>query len=255
MRVLVTGGTGRLAEHLFASPGASDMTWRILSRRPASARHEVVNGDLSAGTGVAEAVRDVDAILHLASDPAHPEHDVRSAEHLVRAAATARVAHLVYLSIVGVDRIPYRYYQAKHAAEGIVAGGGTAWTIVRATQFHSFIDSLLSRAVRIPGLILVPAGVAVQSVADGEVAARLINALRAGPAGRARDFAGPEILPAKTVARAWRTARRFRRRVVSVPIPGAVARAFRTGANTAPAGDRGRETWAEWLRTRYGARV
>lgn len=252
MRVLITGGTGRLAARVFARPGASRVAWRVLSRRPAAGPHEAVAGDLVTGAGVPDAIRGVDAILHLASDPARPGNDVRAAEHLVRAAKAARVGHFVFLSIVGVDRIPYPYYQAKFRAEDVVAGGGTPWTILRAAQFHSFIDWLLSQTLRIPGLTLVPAGFAVQSVADDEVADRLLGALRADPSGRARDFAGPEILPASAAARAWLAARRLGRAILPVPIPGAVARAFRTGANTAPAGDRGHETWAEWLRTRYG---
>lgn len=250
MRVLITGGTGRLAAHVLAT-AAPDVSWRVLSRRPQPGPHEAAVGDLVTGAGVADAVQGMDAVLHLASDPTRPADDVRSAEQLVRAAAAARVGHLLFLSIVGVDRIPYPYYQAKLAGEAIIAGGAVPWTILRATQFHSFVDWLLSRTLRVPGLILVPAGIAVQSVADGEVAARLVGALRAGPARRARDFAGPEILTASVAARPWRRARQLGRAIVPVPIPGAVARAFRTGANTAPDGDRGRETWGDWVRRRY----
>ena len=93
----------------------------------------------------------------------------------------------------------------------------------------------------------VPAGWWVQSVADVEVADRLIDVLRDGPAGRLRDCAGPEILRVSAAARTWAEIRRVRKPVIPVPIPGAVARAFRTGANTAVDADRGTITWRTWL--------
>lgn len=248
MRVLITGGSGRLAQHLLSRPAASAFSWRVLSRRSAPpGRSDWAVGDLVSGEGLAAALEGIDAVLHLASDAAHPQNDVRAAEQLVRATASAGVKHVIYLSIIGVDRIPYRYYQAKHAAEEVLAAGSAPWTILRAAQFHSFIDWLLHQALRVPGLILVPAGFRVQSVADEEMADRLIEVLRAGPAGRPRDFAGPEIMSASDAARTWRRVRRVRRAIAPIPVLGAVGRAFRTGANTAPESDRGRVTWSEWL--------
>lgn len=251
MRVLITGGTGRLAHHIFAHSAAAALSWRVLSRRPAADNRDWAVGDLVSGTGVAAALEGVEAVLHLASDPAQPARDVRATEHLVRAAGTAGVRHLLFLSIVGVDRIPYPYYEAKRAAERIIEEGAVPWTVLRAAQFHSFVDWLLAQALRLPGLIVVPAGFRVQSVAEEDMAQRLLDALAAGPVGRAADFAGPEILRASDAARQWRRAKRLRRAVAPVPVPGRVARAFRTGANTAPDGDRGVETWGAWLARRY----
>lgn len=198
-------------------------------------------------------MENIDAVLHLASNPAHPQDDVRAAEQLTEAAAKTGVRHLLFLSIIGVDRIPYPYYEAKLAAEQCIAAGAVPWTIVRAAQFHSFVDWLLYQTLRVPGLMLVPAGFSVQSVADTAVADRLLDAIRMGAVGRTKDFAGPEVLPADEVARLWRRARHVRRLLVPVPLRGAVARAFRQGANTAQLGDRAGATWAEWLRERYAA--
>ncbi|MFI7025265.1 hypothetical protein ACIBMZ_21380 [Micromonospora sp. NPDC049900] len=43
---------------------------------------------------------------------------------LVAAATEGGVAHLIYVSIVGVDRVPYAHYRHKLAAEQVVAAGG-----------------------------------------------------------------------------------------------------------------------------------
>lgn len=251
MRVLVTGGTGRLAQHILARQAANGINWRILSRRPSAGEPDRAVGDLVSGHGLAEALEGIDAVLHLASDPAQPTNDVRGTERLVEAAGAAGVTHLLFLSIIGVDTIPYPYYAAKRTAERLVEAGAVPWTVLRVAQFHSFVDWLLGRALRIPGLILAPGGFSVQSVADEDVAERVLKALAAGPIGRARDFAGPEILRASEAARRWQQARGLRRAVVPLPIPGRVARAFRTGANTATDGDRGVETWRDWLARRY----
>ena len=62
-----------------------------------------------------------------------------------RAASRAGVRHLVYISVVGADRIPvvsgvdramFGYFGAKLAAERAVADSGLPWTTLRATQFH-----------------------------------------------------------------------------------------------------------------------
>jgi uncharacterized protein YbjT (DUF2867 family) len=251
MRVLITGGTGRLAGHILARHGASGIAWRILSRRPYTGTHDWAVGDLVTGAGLPAAVEGVDAILHLASDPTRPEQDVCGTKRLAGAAAASGVRHLLFLSIIGVDRIPLPYYRAKLEAEAAVMRGGVPWTVLRAAQFHSFIDWLFRRTLRVPGLMIVPAGFKIQSVADEDMADRLVAALQTGPAGRTRDYAGPEILRVSEAARVWRSARGLRRAILPAPVPGQIAGAFRRGGNTTVYSDQGHETWASWLRRQY----
>lgn len=257
MRVLVTGGSGRLARHVFRAGARSGIAFRVLSRRETASVEGVewAVGDLATGAGLDDALRGVKAVLHLASDPPRAARaDVEGTRHLVEACDRARVAHLLYLSIIGIDAIPNPYYRHKLTAEALIAAGATPWSILRAAQFHSFIDSLFANAARRIAMFL-PAGWRVQSVDDTEVAHRLLDALRDGPRGRLRDYAGPEVFVASEAARMWRRARGMRKPVVPVPVFGAVSAGFRAGRNTAPDGDRGRVTWAEWLRARYGDRA
>ena len=76
--------------------------------------------------------------------------DVDGTRRLVQAARRAGDPHLVYVSIVGVDRIPLAYYRAKVDAERDVALSGLPWTTLRATQFHEFTADLLARLTRLP---------------------------------------------------------------------------------------------------------
>ncbi|EED6098067.1 NAD(P)H-binding protein, partial [Salmonella enterica subsp. enterica serovar Typhimurium] len=90
---------------------------------------------------------------------------------LVCAAADAGVPHVVLLSIVGVDRIPYDYYAGKVAQEKVVQASAVPWTILRATQFHEFAAQMFDRA-RLGPLHLAPRA-RTQPIAAQEVGARL----------------------------------------------------------------------------------
>ena len=81
----------------------------------------------------------VRAVVHCASDPRKPDDDLDAAVRLLLAARAAAVPHLVYISIVGVDRVPYAYYKAKLRVEEMIEDGAVPWTILRATQFHDFV--------------------------------------------------------------------------------------------------------------------
>ncbi len=79
------------------------------------------------------------------------------ARRLCKAVDRDALTHLIYVSIVGVDVNPYGYYRAKFAAEQVFLGSGLPVTVVRATQFHSFVDDMLRMARRGP-VLPVPSG-------------------------------------------------------------------------------------------------
>ena len=253
MRVLVTGGSGRLGRTLGPLLSAAGHSVRVLSRvqrtGPGLQVSHVV-GDLTTGAGLTESVADIDAIVHLASDSRNSRAvDVDGTQRLVEVARAAGVKHLLYVSIVGIDRIPFRYYECKLEAERAIAESGVPFSILRATQFHSFVALLLNEASRYPFIMPIPSGFFVQSVATEEVAVRLCRAVSEGPNGMLRDFGGPEVLTIEEAATAWIGHRRRESALRAVPIdfPGKVAAAFRAGYNTCPDGERGTMTWREWL--------
>ena len=252
MRVLITGGTGALGRMVVRKVVQEGHIVRVMSQtlRPPSDVPDVewAHADLVLGDGVREAVDGVDALIHLASDFNNPEAvDVEGTRQLVAASRTAGVSHLVYISIVGIDDIPTRYYKCKREAETIIESSGVPYSIQRSTQFHSFVDNLLSKAARVPFVLPVPANFKFQSVDVSEVAARLAGLLAEGPQGRAVDFAGPEILNVSEMAKAWLEVNGLRKTLLHLPIPGAAAKALRAGRNTAPIGIRGTIRWREWL--------
>ena len=156
--------------------------------------------------------------------------------------------HLIYVSIVGVDEIPFGYYRHKLGAEEIIARSGVPFSILRATQFHTLVAMLISTAARTPFVILLPTDFLVQSVAPSEVAAQMVRCLEAKPGARLADFGGPDVMTLAQAAEEWKRITRVRKRVLHVPIPGQVATAFRTGKNTVRSGEYGTIGWVQWLR-------
>ena len=252
MRILLTGGTGVLGRHVVEAAETAGHTVRVASRGgppaeiPAGREWAVV--ELASGRGVAEAVAGVDAVVHAASDPGNAgQVDVAGTRALLRAAKDGAVRHVVHVSIVGVDRIPVRYYRHKLDAERVVAEGGVPFSILRATQFHPFLEQQIRTAARLPLVLPLPAGFRVQPVDPAEVARRLVGCVDDGPGGRLPDFGGPEAMTLAEAARQWKEARGIRKRVVSIPIPGRVAAAFRSGAATVASGEHGAVRWRDWL--------
>lgn len=223
----MAGGTGTLGCVVVQRLLAAGVQVRVLSRgrRPLSttapAAHVV--GDVKTGAGLTEAVSGIDTIV-VCVDPA---------EHLVEAARRAGQPHLVYISIVGVDRIPLGYYQRKLADEQLIRASGLPWTVLRATQFHDLVAAML-RMLAAPPVMVVPAGWRFQPVDVRDVGAQLATLALGGPAGRAPDIAGPEVVPIAELARRYLAAVGKRRPVVSVPLPGRIARGYRTGGNLVP---------------------
>ncbi|HEX6337753.1 MAG TPA: SDR family oxidoreductase [Jiangellaceae bacterium] len=255
--ILITGGTGTLGSHVVPLFQDAGHKLRILSRR----RHEFadgadyVTGDLATGEGVEQAVDGVGTIVHLAGTSKGDDLKTRT---LVDAASRAGKPHLVYISVVGADRVPvvsrvdramFGYFASKLASEEIVAGSGLPWTTLRATQFHDLIFATVEQMAKLP-VIPVPSGVRFQPVSTGEVAARLVELALAEPAGLVPDIAGPRVYEMKDLIRSYLTAKGKRRLLTPVRPPGKAARAIRDGANLAPDHAVGQRTWEDFLAER-----
>lgn len=215
---------------------------RVLSRRPGAGTH---TGDLSTGAGVAEAARGADLIVHAASDTDRlGRRDLKQTECLLDAARDA--THVLYVSIVGIDRIPFGIYRRKLACEERVASGQVPYTILRATQFHELLAFVLRSVERLP-VAPLPLDFRFQTVAAADLAARVAELIGGPPTGRILNFGGPEVLNLGLMAHAWKTTRGRPRRIVRLPLRGAVAQAFAEGRNTCPRQAGGRQTWAQFI--------
>jgi uncharacterized protein YbjT (DUF2867 family) len=205
---------------------------------------EVIAGDVRTGDGLEQAVHEIDAVIHAATNPRRTARKTEVAGTAnVLEAAEGSGAHLLYVSIVGVDRHRFPYYKAKWEAEQLVAASAARWTIQRATQFHDLLDLFLGY----PVFIKTP-HLAFQVVDAGEVAGRLADLVEAGPSERAPDFGGPEVLGIRELAASRQRITKKRSRLVRVPRLGPL-RDFDDANHLCPDNRAGHITWEEWLST------
>jgi uncharacterized protein YbjT (DUF2867 family) len=243
--ILVTGGTGTLGRLVTERLRADGHDVRVLSRRSRPYGVDLREG----GAGLDAAVEGVDTIVHCATT--QTGGDEKAAAHLIAAARRAGVGHLVFISIVGVDRVPFGYYKAKLAIERMVAESGLGWTVLRATQFHD-LPVMLFKALAKSPVMLLPAGVRDQPIEVGEVAGRLAELAAGEPAGRVADMGGPEIRTLKSLAHAYLKATGRRRPVLNVPLWGRAYDGFRSGGHLTPEHAVGKGTFEEYLARRFG---
>jgi uncharacterized protein YbjT (DUF2867 family) len=260
--VLVTGGTGTLGRLVVRRLHDAGYDLRVLGRgsHAAKDRIEFVTGDLATGKGIEAAVDGVETIVHLAGSA---KGDEDKTWNLVRAASShTRLSHLVYISVVGAERIPidsrvdramFGYFASKRGAEKVVEDSGLPWTTLRATQFHEGMLAVAQQMAKLP-VIPVPTGFRFQPVEADEVASRLVELTLGEPLGLVPDMGGPRVYSAAELLRGYLRASHRRRLIVPVWLPGKAARAFRAGANLTPEQAVGHRTWEEFLAERLSQR-
>lgn len=159
----------------------------------------------------------VDASNSPTLDDAAKEFFQTATTNLLTAEANAGVGHHVALSVVGTDQLAPQsgYFQAKLEQEKLIADGPVPYTIVHATQFFEFVDTLADSAtiegtVRMPPAYFQP--MAAADVAEG-VAIAAVNA----PVNDIVEIGAPRAVLLPDLIRTALTARGDRRPVVTDP--------------------------------------
>ncbi|WSA77026.1 NAD(P)H-binding protein [Streptomyces sp. NBC_01799] len=220
MKFAVMGGTGRIG---------SQVVKKLNAAGHEAVPHSLSTGvDVITGQGLDQAVAGVDVVVNLTNSPtfddASPAFFQTSMDNLLGAARKGGVGHVVILSIVGVDQVPgLDYYRAKVLQENILKAGSIPYSIVRATQFMDFMDSVLAMTtegdiVRLPTTPIQP--IAAQDVSDAvaEVAAGT-------PLNGILNVAGPDVFPLDELGRITLNARPDGRSVVTDDTAGMFAAA------------------------------
>jgi len=243
MRIAVAGGTGVVGTSTVEAVRGAGHEAVILSRS--------TGVDLVTGAGLDAALEGVDAVIDTANIStlkarAATDFFTTATGNLISAAERAGARHIVLLSIVGIDRIPYDYYAGKLAQEKVVEASPVPWTIQRATQFHEFAAQMFARG-KIGPVHLAPRA-RTQPVAADEVGERLAALAAAPPSGRARDLAGPREEALDAMVKSYARATGHGGWIPSVSIPTAQMKGMRAGyALPGADADLGRQTFAEWL--------
>ncbi len=240
--ILVTGATGTLGTPTTQQLREAGHDVRAFSRKSGEG---LATGDLLTGEGIPEAMAGVDTVVHLATGP----RDVDQAKAAIDAAKSSGVGHFVLISIVGIESIPLGYYEGKVLIEKYLLASGVPFTILRATQFHQFVEGIFLNQKFSP-VILAPR-FSFQPISTEEVAARLTELASGAPAGRVSDIGGPEQLTARELARMWKAARGSRKPIWNPRLPGRTSAGFAAGHNLVAGEPFGVTTFEQFLRDRY----
>lgn len=210
MHIAVIGGTGLIGSRLVRDLDAAG--------HRAVAHSHSTGVDVITGEGLDAALAGADVVVDVTNSPtfddASPDFFRTSMDNLVAAARKADVQHFVVLSIVGVDQVPeLDYYRAKTLQEDLLKAGPVPHSIVRATQFMEFIDTVLSwtadgTTVRLPRTRLQP-------VAAADVAATVAEIATGAPLHGTVDLAGPDAYPLDELGRITLRARGDERSVTT----------------------------------------
>ncbi|MGV0744853.1 SDR family oxidoreductase [Mycolicibacterium sp. XJ870] len=245
--VLVTGATGTLGHHVVPEAVGAGHHVRALSRRERVGYTGVhwQRGDLLAADSLDAALDGMDVVVHCATQPVGSK-DVRATRNLIEAVRRARVGHLIYVSIVGIDDIPLPYYKTKLRVEQILADSDIGHTVLRATQFHELIEQIFA-VQRFSPVLWTLRGVRFQPIDTRDVAARLVELIDSEPIGRAADIGGPEVRHHSDLGHLYLSAHSSGRRVVSFTLPGRTVAGYKSGANLTPENAVGTITFQDYL--------
>lgn len=243
MKLVVAGATGTVGRHVLREALQRGHDVVALSRSSGQ--------DVSTGRGLAEAMADAEAVIDVTSQMTMNTRKAvafftTATQHLVAAERASGVGHHVALSIVGIDDIDTGYYAGKLAQERLVSESDVPWSILRATQFHEFVEQAVAQGS--VGPIAVVPTMLIRPIAAHEVAARLVDVAEAAPAGRVADLVGPRDETLLDLVRTLFDHDGVKRRPIGVRIPGKYWRAAASGVlRGKPDGVPGHQTFEQWL--------
>ena len=139
-KIAVAGATGRVGRHLVEALEGDGHDVVAMSR---SSGVDVVTGD-----GLAEALSGVECVVDVATGPspdmeAATEFFTAASRNLHEAGERAGVRRMVVVSIIGCDRFTGGYNAAKVAHERAALSGPIPVRLLRAAQFHEFVEQLV----------------------------------------------------------------------------------------------------------------
>jgi uncharacterized protein YbjT (DUF2867 family) len=145
MNILITGITGFVGSHLAARLTAEGHHVRGLVRKPGVRGHlaqnvqvELVQGDITKPETLPNALRGMDAVVHLVAIPYESGSatfqaiNTQGTRNVVQAAQAAGVKRFIQQSALAADsKSPYAYLRSKGEGEDAVRTSNLDWTIFR----------------------------------------------------------------------------------------------------------------------------
>lgn len=258
-KILITGASGTLGKELCRVMAANKTPFTAISRK----RIDIglpgiwMKADLNTGEGLEDLPGTFDTIIHLASNAAdkHSKSDPELTDAILKFSGKSGVSHFIYMSIVGIDKIPYQYYRQKLYSENLVFSGNLPFTILRATQFHQLLDYFLGILIKYP-VALLPKKFKFQPIDPFRIAVKLFELYQQHePVNGIINIGGPEVLNLSQMYKDWLIYKKRKAIVLNLPLPGKTAKAFIKGYNTCKEKDMQSITWKEFLKSKHNSKI
>ena len=250
--ILITGGTGKLGQELSKQLINKGFKVNILSSKvnpDIQYYSKIYTGDLTEVSSLKDAVLNSDVIIHCASNPRNSKMvDIDGTKNLLKIAHLKKLKHFIYISIVGVDKSKFPYYQSKFEAEKMIQESNLPWSILRATQFH---DMILNRFIKPfdgkPGPLKIPQGMQFQSIAIEDVANKLVSLSIRPPKNIIETIGGPEIYTIEEMTQIYLDTLNMDNKIEPEIYDEEIYDLFRSGVNLCPDYTLGKTTWKDFL--------
>jgi uncharacterized protein YbjT (DUF2867 family) len=213
MRIVVIGGTGLIGSKLVHT--LTEHGHDAVAAAPSTGVNTLT------GEGLPEALAGASVVVDVSNSPklddSAKEFFRTATTNLLTAEKDAGVGHHVALSVVGTDRLAPQsgYFQAKLAQEKMISDGPIPYTIVHATQFFEFVNTLADSATVGDTVRMPPAY--FQPMAAGDVAEGVAIAAVNQPVNGITEIGGPEAFLLPDLIRTALTAHGDAREVVADP--------------------------------------
>jgi uncharacterized protein YbjT (DUF2867 family) len=213
MRIVVIGGTGLIGSKVVQT--LNERGHDAVAAAPSTGVNTLT------GEGMPEVLAGAAVVVDVSNSPTLDEAAIEffrtATTNLLTAEKDAGVGHHVALSVVGTDQLAPQsgYFQGKLLQEQLISGGPIPFTIVHATQFFEFMNTLADSAT-VDGTVHMPPAY-FQPMAAADVAKGVAIAAINDPVDGITEIGGPEVVLLPDLIRTALTARGDGREVVADP--------------------------------------
>lgn len=240
MKILITGVTGFVGSHLAEGFAAQGHSVRGLVRSSGARGHlapgtrvEFVQGDVTRPETLTDAMKGVDAVIHLVAismergGATYQGINAQGTRNVVQAAQAAGVKRFIQQSALAADsKSPYGYLRSKGEGEDAVRASALDWTIVRPSVLVGPEDEFANALAR--WLVITP--LAFPLVGDGQARfqplwvedlATIYGKILDNPhtIDQTYEVGGPEQLTYEEIVRQVLFALQRKRLLLKVPVP------------------------------------
>lgn len=213
MRIVVIGGTGLIGSKLVHA--LTEHGHDAVAAAPSTGVNTFT------GEGLSEALAGASVVVDVSNSPTLDDAAIEffrtATTNVLAAEKAAGVGHHVALSVVGTETLALQsgYFAGKLLQEKLIADGPVPYSIVHATQFFEFVQTLADSSA-VDGVVRMPPAY-FQPMAAVDVAEGVAIAAVGDPVNGITEIGGPEAFRLPDLIRTALTARGDTREVIADP--------------------------------------